>query len=101
MPNGDQHDSVWRAIDALRDGQADLKADNAVNKRDYLELRTDINHVGQKVTGSEDRVKRYVDDAVGGLSKRIDSGVTWIKWVLGIAVPLVAALAGALISKAS
>ena len=100
MPNGDtQHDSVWRAIDNLRDQLSDQKTRTAVNESQVLDLKDDINGVGNKVSDSEARVKRYVDNAVGALDKRINSGVLWLKWTAGLAIPVVAGLLGALISR--
>lgn len=92
-------DDVWGAIGELRREQAAQGRALAVNETQVADLRDDINAVGRKVEGSEGRVKKYVDDAVGGLDDRIEGGIRWIKWVLGIAVPLAAALAGALITR--
>ena len=70
-----------------------------MNESQVRELREDVNGVGKKVYDSERRVKQYVDEAVGGLNQRVDRGVTWLRWAVGLSVPLVAGLLGALISR--
>jgi len=93
---GDGH---WAAIGELRRELSEQKARTAVNESQLADLRGDINGIGQKVDESETRVKRYVNTEVGSVRDRMDRGINWMKWGVGISFPIIFTLVGVLLGK--
>jgi hypothetical protein len=89
----------WHAINEQRRELSELKAKVAVNQSQYADLKDDVNGVGRKVESSERELKAYVDAAVRSVNGRMDTGVRWLKWGVGVLAPLSAALAGIVIGR--
>ena len=71
----------------------------AVAENKVSDLHEDINAVGQKVDNSEKSVKGYVNDKISALETRLDRGITWVKWGVGLALPIIFTLVGVLLGK--